>query len=95
MNSLILWKQNKRSSFGNKEYRGSVYAIAYTLKMSYKGTHQIDNIDWAVKKTSEKKNIDCFLAEYFTYKEGLCVQIMHHKIYLSDPRKVNYRIGKR
>ena len=100
-----------------------LYAVAYTLKMSYKTDYKIEgfyeyvvppleefwwqedvedvdyfhketfnwisvirlpefiskkDFDWAVERASIKKKIDCSKAEFFTFKEGLCVQMMHH-----------------
>ena len=99
-----------------------LYAVAYTLKMSYKTDYKIEGffeyvvpplegfwwqnnikgIDysnkdtfhwisvirlpdfitekdfaWAVRTATEKKKMDCSLAEFLTIDEGLCVQIMH------------------
>ncbi len=100
-----------------------LYAVAYTLKMSYKTDYKIEgfyeyvvpplegfwwqedekninylhkenfhwisvirlpdfiskkDFDWAVEKASMKKKIDCSKVEFFTFEEGLCVQMMHH-----------------
>ena len=149
-----------------------LYAVAYTLKMSYKTDHKIagffeyvvpplegfwwqentDGVDytdkstfnwisvirlpdfvmkegfeWAVETAAKKKKLDCSSAELMTIDEGLCVQIMHlgafddepatvalmdayleqngyandlnkerlhHKIYLSDARKVAQEKGE-
>lgn len=35
------------------------------------------DFNWAVKTATEKKKIDCSIAEFLTIDEGLCVQIMH------------------
>lgn len=101
----------------------ALYAVAYTLKMSYKTDYKIEgfyeyvvpplegfwwqedeknvdylykekfhwisvirlpdfisknDFDWAVEKASMKKKIDCSKVEFFTFEEGLCVQMMHH-----------------
>lgn len=98
------------------------YAVAYTLKMSYKTEYKIKgfyeyvvpplegfwwqedkknvdylhkekfhwisvirlpdfiskkDFDWAVERASIKKKIDCSKVEFFTFEEGLCVQMMH------------------
>lgn len=100
-----------------------LYAVAYTLKMSYKTDYKIEgfyeyvvpplegfwwqedeknidylhkekfrwisvirlpdfiskkDFDWAVEKASMKKRIDCSKVEFFTFEEGLCVQMMHY-----------------
>lgn len=101
----------------------ALYAVAYTLKMSYKTDYKIEgfyeyvvpplegfwwqedeknidylhkekfhwisvirlpdfiskkDFDWAVERVSIKKKIDCSKVEFFTFEEGLCVQMMHH-----------------
>ena len=143
----------------------SLYAVAYTLRMSYKTDYKINgfyeyivpplegfwwqdgtdgvnyadktsfnwisvirlpdfisgkDIEWAVMTATKKKKTDCSQVKFLTVNEGLCVQIMHigpydnepvtvklmddylaqnvyenslnseimhHEIYLSDPRK--------
>ena len=110
-----------------------LYAVAYTLKMSYQTDHRIedffeyvvpplegfwrqdgaagvdyankDNFNWisvirlpdfvmeqdfawAVETAAKKKKLDCSKAEFLTMEEGLCVQIMHHGSYDSEPETV-------
>ena len=110
-----------------------LYAVAYTLKMSYKTDYKIegffeyvvpplegfwwqDDVEgvdysnksafnwisvirlpdfitekdfaWAVQTATEKKKIDCSLAEFLTIDEGLCVQIMHQGSFDSEPATV-------
>ncbi len=110
-----------------------LYAVAYTLKMSYKTDYKIDgffeyvvpplegfwwqdgvdgvdygnkasfrwisvirlpefvtkaDFDWAVHTASKKKKLDCSVAEYLRIDEGLCVQIMHHGSFDSEPISV-------
>ena len=112
---------------------GILYAIAYTLKMSYKTDYQIEgffeyvvpplegfwrqeridgidysrkedfqwisvirlpdfvtkkDFDWAVKTASEKKKLDCSAAEFLRIDEGLCVQMMHIGPYDDEPASV-------
>ena len=43
---------------------------------------------WAVQTATEKKKIDCSLAEFLTIDEGLCVQIMHQGSFNSEPATV-------
>ena len=116
-----------------KKALGVLYAVAYTLKMSYKTDYKIDgffeyvvpplegfwwqdnresidysdkssfnwisvirlpdfvtksDFDWAVKTASEKKKLDCSSAEFLTFNEGLCVQIMHSGSYDDEPATV-------
>lgn len=110
-----------------------LYAVAYTLKMSYKTDYRIagffeyvvpplegfwrqagrEGIDysdkssfcwisvirlpgfitekdfaWAAETASKKKKLDCSAAEFLTIDEGLCVQIMHHGPFDSEPETV-------
>lgn len=116
-----------------KQAIGVLYAIAYTIKMSYKGKHKIEgffeyvvpplegfwwqegiegvdynnketfnwisiirlpdfvskeDFDWAKEEATRKKKLDCTLAEYFTVKEGLCVQIMHIGSFDDEPATI-------
>lgn len=41
--------------------------------------------DWAVMEASEKKKSDFSKVEFFTYREGLCVQCMHIGSYDAEP----------
>ena len=110
-----------------------LYAVAYTLKMSYKTDYRIEgffeyvvpplegfwwqegvdgidygdkstfhwisvirlpefvtkkDFDWAVEEAARKKKLDCFLAEFLTIEEGLCVQIMHTGSFDNEPSTV-------
>ena len=47
-----------------------------------------ENFKWAVKTAAEKKKIDCSKAEFLTFNEGLCVQIMHHGPFDDEPATV-------
>ena len=47
-----------------------------------------ENLDWAVKTATEKKEIDCSKAEFLTIEEGLCVQIMHFGSFDDEPATV-------
>ncbi len=117
-------------------YQASIevlYAISYTIRMSYKGKHQIEGffpyvvpplegfwwqegvhgVDygnkaafnwisvirlpdfvseedffWAKEETQRKKKIDCSLAKFWNYAEGLCVQVMHLGPYDDEPKTV-------
>ncbi len=43
---------------------------------------------WAVREASEKKKSDFSKVEFFTYKEGLCVQCMHIGSYDAEPETI-------
>ena len=72
------------------EYKKSIellYGIAYTIKMSKKGNHQIDGyFDYVVPPL--KKKTDFSNVEFFTYDEGECVQCMHIGSYDDEPATV-------
>ncbi len=120
----------------NGEYTQSIallYAVAYTLKMSYKTEYKIkgfyqyvvpplegfwwqknikgvdytnkesfqfislirlpdfitkEDFEWAIKTASIKKQMDFSKVEFFTYKEGTCVQCMHVGPYDDEPMTV-------
>lgn len=116
-----------------KAAMGMLYAIAFTIKMSYKGSHKIDGyfsyvvppleglwwqdgqqeidyahkenfawiamirlpefvtkeeFDWAIGEATEKKHSDFSKVEFFTYREGRCVQCMHIGSYDNEPETV-------
>lgn len=116
-----------------KDSIGLLYAIAFTIKMSYKTGHAIDGyfsyvvppleglwwqegmmgidysqkekmefismirlpdfvteevFDWAIAEATKKKGQDFSKVEFFTYKEGTCVQCMHLGSYDSEPATV-------
>ena len=65
-----------------------LYAVAYTLKMSYKTDYKIEDFDWAVETASKKKRLDCSSAEFLSIDEGLCVQMMHLGAFDDEPATV-------
>ena len=112
---------------------GVLYAVAYTLKMSYKTDYLIqgffeyvvpplegfwwqegiegvdygnkdtfhwisvirlpdfvteEDFKWAVETASKKKKLDCSAAEFLSIEEGLCVQMMHHGSFDDEPASV-------
>ena len=44
--------------------------------------------DWAVEEASRKKQVDFSAVEFFTWREGLCVQCMHIGPYDTEPETV-------
>lgn len=44
--------------------------------------------DWAIGEATEKKKCDFSKVEFFTYKEGLCVQCMHIGSYDEEPATI-------
>ncbi|MBR6955726.1 MAG: GyrI-like domain-containing protein, partial [Firmicutes bacterium] len=47
-----------------------------------------DDFEWAVEEATKKKKTDFSKVEFFTYKEGLCVQCMHIGPYDDEPATV-------
>lgn len=47
-----------------------------------------NDFKWAVQMATEKKKMDCSLAEWITIEEGLCVQIMHKGSYDNEPATI-------
>ena len=46
------------------------------------------DFDWAAEEATKKKKVDFSKAEFFTYREGLCVQCMHIGSYDAEPETV-------
>ena len=110
-----------------------LYAVAYTLKMSYKTDYRMEgfyeyvvpplegfwwqdgvdgvdytdksafnwisvirlpdfvtkaDFDWAVAEATQKKKLDCSMAELLTIDEGECVQVMHLGAFDDEPATV-------
>lgn len=108
----------------------ALYAVAYTLRMSYKSERKIagyyeyvvppleglwrnksgivsgqldkssfcwtsllrlpdfiskDDFVWALEAAAKKKKLDTSKVEFFTFEEGLCVQVMHTGSYDDEP----------
>lgn len=47
-----------------------------------------DDLKWAIEIASQKKKIDCSLAEFLSIDEGLCVQMMHIGSYDDEPKSI-------
>ena len=47
-----------------------------------------EDFDWAVRKATAKKKQDFSKVEFFSYEEGLCVQIMHIGAFDNEPETV-------
>lgn len=46
------------------------------------------DFQWAVAEAERKKHISCADVEFFTYDEGLCVQMMHIGSYDNEPETI-------
>lgn len=77
-------------------WQDGIAGVDYEHKESYRWISLIrlpefvtENVFGNVVKAAEKKKkIDLSKAEYFTYKEGLCVQCMHSGSYDNEPATV-------
>ena len=47
-----------------------------------------EDFDWAVAEATKKKGLDFSRTEFFTYREGLCVQCMHVGPYDAEPATI-------
>lgn len=74
-------------------WQEGVSGIDYTRKDTYQWISLIRlpdfvtkaDFDWAVEEATRKKKLDFSKAEYFVYREGLCVQCMHIGSYDDEP----------
>lgn len=48
----------------------------------------LSDVEWAKDQVKKKKNIDASSLEFFTYEEGLCVQMMHIGSFDSETESV-------
>ncbi len=46
------------------------------------------DVQWAIAEAARKKKIPCADVGYFSYEEGLCVQVMHLGSYDSEPETI-------
>lgn len=47
-----------------------------------------EDFDWAVAEATKRKGLDFSRTEFFTYREGLCVQCMHVGPYDAEPATI-------
>jgi hypothetical protein len=77
-------------------WQQDVEGIDYAHKESFEWISMIrlpefatkEVFDWAVREASEKKKSDFSKVEFFTYREGLCVQCMHLGSYDAEPETI-------
>jgi len=77
-------------------WQDGVDGIDYRQKDTYRWISLIrlpdfvaeNDFDWAVSEATRKKKTDFSKAEFFTYKEGLCVQCMHIGSYDDEPATI-------
>lgn len=77
-------------------WQGGVHGVDYARKADFQWISLIrlpefvteDAFDWAIREATEKKRRDFSKMEFFSWKEGLCVQCMHIGPYDDEPATV-------
>lgn len=77
-------------------WQKGVSGIDYTKKETFEWISMIrlpdfvtkEDFDWAVAEATKKKGLDFSRTEFFTYREGLCVQCMHVGPYDAEPATI-------
>ena len=77
-------------------WQKGVSGIDYSKKETFEWISMIrlpdfvkkEDFDWAVAEATKKKGLDCSRTEFFTYREGLCVQCMHVGPYDAEPATI-------
>lgn len=79
-----LWRQPGRETFdparkADLEWISLIRLPEFVSKADF---------DWAVREASQKKHTDFSKVEFFSYREGLCVQCMHIGSYDDEPATI-------
>ncbi|MBM6887375.1 GyrI-like domain-containing protein [Pseudoflavonifractor phocaeensis] len=77
-------------------WQEGVHGVDYSRKADFRWVSLIrlpefvtsETFDWAVREATEKKQRDFSKVEFFSWKEGLCVQCMHIGPYDDEPATV-------
>lgn len=77
-------------------WQEGVSGIDYSQKETFEWISMIrlpdfvtkEDFDWAVAEATKKKGLDFSRTEFFTYREGLCVQCMHVGPYDAEPATI-------
>ena len=77
-------------------WQKGVSGIDYSKKETFEWISMIrlpdfvtkEDFDWAVAEATKKKGLDFSRTEFFTYREGLCVQCMHVGSYDDEPATI-------
>lgn len=77
-------------------WQKGVSGIDYSKKETFEWISMIrlpdfvkkEDFDWAVAEATKKKGLDFSRTEFFTYREGLCVQCMHVGPYDAEPATI-------
>lgn len=77
-------------------WQKGVSGIDYSKKETFEWISMIrlpdfvtkEDFNWAVAEATKKKGLDFSRTEFFTYREGLCVQCMHVGPYDAEPATI-------
>lgn len=77
-------------------WQKGVSGIDYSKKETFEWISMIrlpdfvtkEDFDWAVAEATKKKGLDFSRTEFFTYRDGLCVQCMHVGPYDAEPATI-------
>ena len=77
-------------------WQKGVSGIDYSKKETFEWISMIrlpdfvtkEDFDWAVAEATKRKGLDFSRTEFFTYREGLCVQCMHVGPYDAEPATI-------
>ena len=77
-------------------WQEGVHGVDYTNKAAFHWISAIrlpdfvaeEHLSWAKEKATRKKKVDCTLAEFWSFEEGLCVQMMHLGPFDEEPKTV-------
>ena len=77
-------------------WQKGVSGIDYSKKETFEWISMIrlpdfvtkEDFDWAVTEATKRKGLDFSRTEFFTYREGLCVQCMHVGPYDAEPATI-------
>lgn len=77
-------------------WQEGVSGIDYSKKETFEWISMIrlpdfvtkEDFDWAVAEATKRKGLDFSRTEFFTYREGLCVQCMHVGPYDAEPATI-------
>ena len=61
----------------------------YTKGEKIEKTIKKEDFEWAIKVATDKKKKDFSKVEFFTYKEGICVQCVHIGSYDDEPKTIS------
>lgn len=80
------WRQRGSADGAANYARKSDFAWISAIRLPDFITRE--SFDWAVRQVTQKKKLDCGMAEFLRIDEGLCVQILHVGSFDDEPQSV-------